>query len=148
MEKKIQKLEDLITWKEAKTLAVSIYKLTSSGNWIKDYSLQNQIRRSAISVPSNIAEGYGRGGNKEFIQFLYVSKGSLYELKTQLIIANEIGYIEAEAFEITIATIEKIAKLISGLINYLKQSEYKGNKFAEPEIEYGQTSNYELKTSN
>ncbi|MCC6690003.1 MAG: four helix bundle protein [Bacteroidia bacterium] len=96
MNNKVEKLEDLKAWFESKLLAVNIYKITSSDKWMRDYNLRDQIRRASVSVPSNIAEGYGRSSNKEFIRFLYISKGSLYELKTQLLIANEIGYISTQ----------------------------------------------------
>ncbi len=145
---KIKKLEDLIAWQEAKRLAVVVYQLTSTGVWSKDFSLCNQMRRCAVSVPSNIAEGYGRGGNKEFVHFLSIAKGSLYELKTQLIISKEIGYCSSDNFDSTIQHANTVAKIITGLVNYLKESEFKGNKFAEPEVEYNATSNFELKTSN
>jgi four helix bundle protein len=125
---KIEKLEDLLVWQSSKELAATVYKLTRTFN-SSDFGLTDQIRRAAISIPSNIAEGFGRGGNKEFLQYLSISKGSLYELKTQLLIAHEIGYINLENSNSIQLQIEKIAKMISGLISYLKSSELKGNKY-------------------
>jgi four helix bundle protein len=148
MSNKVQRLEDLIAWQESKAFSVAIYKLTSVEQWSKDYSLRDQIRRAAVSIPSNIAEGYGRGGNKEFIQFLSIAKGSLYELKTQLIIGKEIGYTFTIEFAEISNQIDKVAKIITGLLSYLKGSEYRGNKFAESEAEYYTSSNQELRTSN
>ena len=148
MKEKVQKLEDLKAWQEGKLLAVAVYKITLTEIWLKDYSLRDQIRRSSVSVPSNIAEGYGRSGNKEFIRYLYIAKGSLYELKTQLLIANEIGYLSELDLKNTGEQIDKVAKIISGLLHYLKETEYKGSKFAEPEIEYGISTNLEATTSN
>ncbi|MBJ7429558.1 MAG: four helix bundle protein, partial [Bacteroidia bacterium] len=84
---KIEKVEDLISWQKSKDLTIEIYKITKNSSFSKDFGLCNQIQRAAVSIPSNIAEGFGRGGNKEFLQFLSIAKGSLYELKTQLIIA-------------------------------------------------------------
>ena len=88
---KIQKFEDLEVWKEGVRLSVEIYK---SLGGCKDYSLRDQIQRSAVSIPSNISEGFERKGNKEFIQFLYIAKESCSELRTQLYIAVETGSIE------------------------------------------------------
>jgi four helix bundle protein len=130
---KIEKIEDLIVWQKAKNLSIEIYSVSNVGVFSKDFGLRDQIRRSAVSVPSNIAEGFGRGGNKEFLQFLSIAKGSLYELKTQLIIANEIGYIELELFNNLSNTIDEIGKLITGFMNYLSSSELKGIKFKRAE---------------
>jgi four helix bundle protein len=124
---KVEKLEDLVMWQKAIELATEIYKLNNPA-LTKDFALIDQLRRSAISVSSNIAEGYGRGGNKEFKQFLSIAKGSLYELKTQLIIANRITLItEAELDKLTF-NIDEIAKMISGMMNYLKSSKVTGYK--------------------
>lgn len=92
----------LKVWQAAKDLAVSIYKMTEKGNIARDYGLRDQIRRSAVSVCSNIAEGDERGSNRDAVRFLYIAKGSLAELITQLEIALEVGYIsqdEANKFE-------------------------------------------------
>ena len=88
---KIQKFEDLEVWKEGVRLSVEIYK--SLGE-CKDYRLRDQIQKSTVSIPTNIFEGFERKGNKEFIQFLYIAKGSCSELRTQLYIAAETGSIE------------------------------------------------------
>lgn len=85
--------KELEIWHDAKNLAVEIYKITMKGELTRDFGLRDQIRRAAVSIPSNIAEGDERYSNKESIRFLYIAKGSLAELHTQLIIANEIGYI-------------------------------------------------------
>ena len=91
---KIDRIEDILVWQKAKSLTVEIYNASNHGNFARDFGLRDQIIRAAVSIPSNIAEGFGRGGNKEFLQFLSIAKGSLYELKTQLIIANEIRYLD------------------------------------------------------
>jgi len=88
------KIEDMIAWQKAKMLTIEIYKLTNEPLFSKDFGLKDQIRRAAVSVPSNIAEGFGRGGTNEFRNFLSISKGSLYEVKTQLIIAFELGFVD------------------------------------------------------
>jgi len=124
---KIAKLEDLVMWQKAIELATEIYKLNHP-TLVKDFSLINQLRRSAVSVSSNIAEGYGRGGNKEFRQFLSVAKGSLYELKTQLIIVNQINLITDVEFERLTNKIDEIVKMIAGMMSYLKTSKITGHK--------------------
>ena len=108
--------KDLDVWKESISLVKEIYTLTK--NYPKDeiYGLTSQMRRCAVSIPSNIAEGSARNYDKEFIQFLYISLGSLTELETQLIISIEIKYINNYNFN----TIEMIKKKLLGLIKYLK----------------------------
>ena len=128
---KIEKLEDLIVWQKSRELVREIYTLTNKGDFSKDYSLKDQIRRASVSVASNIAEGFGRGGNKEFIQFLSISKGSLYELRTQLYIAIDLEYISETEFSTLNSLIDEVGKLINGFINYLQKSELKGSKFKQ-----------------
>ncbi len=126
---KIEKVEELISWQKSKDLTIEIYKITKNSSFSKDFGLCNQIQRAAVSIPSNIAEGFGRGGNKEFLQFLSIAKGSLYELKTQLIIAFEIGYINDIEYNKLKNDSEEIGKLITGFMNYLSKSELKGIKY-------------------
>lgn len=126
---KIEKVEDLISWQKSKDLTIEIYKITKNSSFSKDFGLCNQIQRAAVSIPSYIAEGFGRGGNKEFLQFLSIAKGSLYELKTQLIIAFEIGYINDIEYNKLKNDSEEIGKLIAGFMNYLNKSELKGIKY-------------------
>lgn len=123
------RLEDMLAWQKAKQLTIDIYKLTNEPLFSKDFGLKDQIRRAAVSVPSNIAEGFGRGGTNEFKNFLSISKGSLYEVKTQLIIAYELGLVEEPSKEKLTLNIEEITGMISGLIKYLKNTEIKGSKY-------------------
>jgi four helix bundle protein len=109
---------EMKVWKESMVLAREIYLITSNFPISERYSLANQLRRSAVSVPSNIAEGAGRGSNKEFLHFLYVARGSLLELETQLLLAYDLEFIERESNPIK--RIEEIRKMISGLIKHLK----------------------------
>ena len=108
----------LLVWQEAIALVKDTYKLTGSFPQYELYALSSQMRRAAVSVPSNIAEGAARMGKKEFIQFLAISRGSLSELETQFIVSKELGYIE-DLNEI-MKKIEKLFGLISGLINSLR----------------------------
>lgn len=124
------KIEDMLAWQKAKALTIEIYKITNEPLFSKDFGLKDQIRRASVSVPSNIAEGFGRGGTNEFKNFLSISKGSLYEVKTQLIIAYELGLVEEKMKEQLILNIEEVTEMIAGLIKYLKNTEIKGSKYS------------------
>ena len=128
---KIEKFEDLIAWQKAKTFAVRIYNATYEEKFARDYGLKDQIRRASISIVSNIAEGFERKGNKEFLQFLYISLGSVAEVKTQLIISFELDYMSEIMYnELNILIIE-IQKVINGLVSYIRESDLKGSKFID-----------------
>lgn len=97
-------------------MAVYLYKLTAKGSFSRDFGLRDQIRRAAVSIPSNIAEGDERDTNKDSVRFLYIAKGSLAELLTQLEICKEIGYISNEEFLYLSEEYTKIAKMLGKLI--------------------------------
>ncbi len=139
----IRKFEDLIAWQKARELSFEVYKVTSNGSFVKDFALREQIRRACISVVSNIAEGFERNGNKEFGQFLSVAKASAGELRAQLYIAKDIGYIDEEQFKHLLELTLNVSKLIGGLINYIRNSDLKGNKFKEDEGFYSSSQNIE-----
>ncbi len=124
-----KKFEDLEVWIVAKDTSVMIYKITENENLRKDFGLKDQIRRASISVISNIAEGFERNGNKEFIQFLSIAKGSAGEVRAQLYIIKELNFINEEEFVLLYEKVTQVSKMLSGFINYLKQSELKGTKF-------------------
>jgi four helix bundle protein len=107
--------KDLIVWQQGKSLAVEIYRLTSSEKFRFDHGLRDQMRRAAVSIPSNIAEGDERDTDKEAVRFFYIAKGSTAELNTQLIIAQEVGYIDGESF----SRIEEICKHIASMLGCL-----------------------------
>jgi len=109
------KFEDLRVWQRAKELAVFIYKLTAHGKFYKDFGLRDQIRRAAVSVPSNIAEGDELDSDKQAIRFFYIAKGSAAEVLTQAIISYEIDYITKEAY----THIEQECKGISSMLMML-----------------------------
>ena len=115
---KIQKFEDLNVWKESVKLSVKIYKSLKN---CKDFGLRDQLQRSAVSIPSNIAEGFDRKGNKQFIQFLYIAKGSCSELRTQLYIAVEVGIIEKTLGADYIEVTKKISAMLYKLIQVRKE---------------------------
>jgi four helix bundle protein len=120
--KTIRTHKDLEVWKESILLVKEIYRISS--NFPKDeiYGLTLQIKRSAISIASNIAEGAARNTKKEFIQFLYIALGSVSELETQLIIAKELNYLESNSI---FDNLEKIKYQILGLIKYLRNKNEK-----------------------
>jgi four helix bundle protein len=115
MSKKVEKFEDLIAWQKARKLTGRIYKTTNQGNFARDYSLKDQIRRAAVSTMSNIAEGFERGGAAEFHRFLVMAKGSCAELRNQLYIALDVAYIPADAFDSLTGEAIEVGKIIGGL---------------------------------
>ena len=125
----IEQFEDIEAWQQAQILVKDIYAATGSGRFAGDYSLKDQIRRAAVSIPSNIAEGFERGGNKEFIRFLYIAKGSCGEVRTQLYIARDQDYITQEQFQTLTHQTLRISKMLAGFIAYLQRSTYKGAKY-------------------
>lgn len=116
-------------WRKARELINFIYEITRENSFSKDYSLLDQIRRASVSVMSNIAEGFERGSNTEFIQFLFIAKGSAGETRTQLYIALDQAYITPEMFRKGKQLCIDVSGQISGLIGYLKGSRLKGEKF-------------------
>ena len=125
----LQRFEDVDAWKLSREITKLIYQYSGQGKFSKDYCLRDQIRRAAISVMSNIAEGFERGGNKEFIQFLSIAKGFTAEIESQLYIALDNNYISHAQFHELIHSTHSIKSLISGFIRYLKKTDFKGNKF-------------------
>jgi len=115
--KKITQFTDLIAWKEAQVFVVDVYNITKS-NFPKEelFGLTSQIRRAAVSVTSNISEGFGRHGYQEKLQFYRMARGSLNETVSQLYVARDIGYINDEVFVKLISKSEEVGKLLSGLI--------------------------------
>jgi len=108
--------KQLRVWADAKRMAVAIYQLSATGPLSKDFSLRDQIRRAAISVPSNIAEGDERDTDKDSVRFFYMAKGSLAELRTQLEIASEIGLVSTSDFTSLEAECIAIGKMLGALI--------------------------------
>ena len=106
----------LVVWQKAKALAVEVYELTRSESIKRDYALVDQLRRSAVSVPSNIAEGDERRSDKDSVRFFHIAKGSLAELSTQLEIAREVGYFPATQVEPLLTQCGELAKMLGALI--------------------------------
>jgi len=125
----IQKFEDIEAWQKARELTNAVYSFSGKGAFAKDFGLRDQIRRAAVSVMSNIAEGFERGGSAEFLQFLAIAKGSAGEVEAQLYVALDQGYLKQEEFDSIKAVALSTKKLIAGFMNYLKQSNLKGQKY-------------------
>ena len=108
----------LLVWQKAKDLAVKVYRITNSNPFIKDHGLKDQIRRSAVSIPSNIAEGDNLDTDRQSIRHFYIAKGSLAELRTQLIISKEIEYILSEKYKELEKRCDNISAMLTGLIKH------------------------------
>jgi len=115
MAQKVERFEDLIAWQKARQLTVDIYRITAHGEFAKDYGLRDQIRRAAVSVMSNIAEGFDRGSRGEFHQFLVIAKASCAEVRSQLYVAQDVRYIDQEAFSNLNSSTSELSRIIGGL---------------------------------
>ena len=123
--------EDLDAWKKSRQLAKLIYELSSHGSFSKDFALKDQIRRAAVSVMSNIAEGFDRGGDAEFRHFLAIAAGSLGELRFQLYVALDANFISKTQFDDLSLLARETGQVIGGLMKYLSQSNLKGMKYRQ-----------------
>ena len=112
---RIQSFEDLIAWQKARALTREIYFLSNTGVFRTDYVLRDQIRRASVSIMSNIAEGFERGGRKEFHYFLVIAKASAAELRSQLYIAHDIGYLDDKIFSQIMQQASEVSRILGGL---------------------------------
>jgi len=115
MKNSITKFEDLIAWQKARELTRRIYEITRAGEFAKDFRLSGQIQSAAVSIMSNIAEGFERGGLGEFHQFLSTAKASCAELRSQLYVALDVGYIDMPSFHDLRRQAEEVGRIIGGL---------------------------------
>ena len=113
----IEKFEDIISWQKSKSLTIRVYQIFKDS---KDFSFRDQMQRASVSIMNNIAEGFDRKGDKEFIHFLYIAKGSCSEVRSMLYLAHELKYISKEDFSELINTSLEISKLLNGLIKSIK----------------------------
>ena len=120
---KVQKVEDLIAWQKAEALAELVYSACRSGELARDFGLRDQMQRAAVSVMSNIAEGFERKTTTDFSHFLYIAKGSLGELKSQLFLTARLKLIPPAVFGPTYSLADETGKVISGLISSLTQNQ-------------------------
>lgn len=125
----IKTFEDLIAWQKARELTKAVYRMTAANEFNRDFSLKDQMRRASVSVMSNIAEGFDRGGRAEFHQFLVIAKASCAELRSQLYIALDAGYIKAEHFKQMVLLNQEVSRIISGL---RKAVQHQRKSFTKP----------------
>lgn len=128
----IRSFEDIESWRLARELSKEIFELTLLGSFSKDYGLKDQINRSSGSTMDNIAEGFERGGTKEFIHFLSIAKGSCGEVRSQLYRALDRNHISENVYQSIKEKCEVVSKKINALILYLRESEIRGMKFHDP----------------
>jgi four helix bundle protein len=121
--------EDLKVWQKARILCMEVFELIQQDKFSRDYKLKDQINGSSGSVMDNIAEGFGRQGNNEFIQFLTIANGSVLEVKSQLYRALDRHYMQQNKFDELEKLIEEIRKMITSLVSYLGKSDFRGPKF-------------------
>ena len=126
---KIERFEDLEIWQEARDLCKFVFSITLSDAFKKDFKFRDQIRASSGSIMDNIAEGFERGGNKEFMQFLYIAKGSCGETRSQSYRALDFQYLSNEESDLLLEKTTNLSKRISSFITYLKNSDLKGTKY-------------------
>ena len=124
-----KQFEDLEVWIQARNLCRKIYQLLRHVSFKNDLALSNQLKRSSGSIMDNIAEGFERNGNKEFVQFLYIAKGSCGEVRSQLYRSFDQSYLDDQTFQSLLDEARYISSLLQKLIRYLKDSELKGNKY-------------------
>lgn len=130
----VKNFEDLEIWKDVRLLTRGIYQLTRDSSFFKDVALRDQIRRAAVSIMSNIAEGFERGGNQEFIQFLYVSKVSRGEVRSQLYVALDQSYVAPTNCDNASKSLRRLSIMMSNVIDYLKRSGMKGSNIQRQSV--------------
>ena len=128
----ITRFEDIEAWQLGRELKRSVYQCSKVGEFARDFALKDQIRRAAISVTANIAEGFEREGNREFIQFLNTSKGSCGEVQDHLYTALDESYVTPKQFDELYGKAAAVGRKIGAFMKYLQQSELRGRKFSKP----------------
>lgn len=118
----ISNFEDIDAWMKARELTNEVYEVTERDQLSRDFGLKDQLQRASVSIMSNIAEGFERGGNQEFIQFLFQARASCAEVQSQLYVAKDREYISEEEFERMYSLAQEVSKLVSGFISYLRES--------------------------
>lgn len=117
---KFESFEDIIAWQKAYGLTLDVYRQTSDGNFSRDFGLRDQIRRAAVSIMANIAEGHGRRSNSEFANFLNLARGSAHEVQSHLHIAHGLGYIDKDIFEDLYQRLGEVSRMTLSLAKYLR----------------------------
>jgi four helix bundle protein len=146
----IRTFEEIEAWQKARELVREIYRISNHGPFSRDFGLRDQIRRASVSIMSNIAEGFERDGTGEFIQYLSMVKGSLGEVKSQLYVAFDLGYLDEQMSHRLSESVSVTGRMVAGLIKYLRQSKLKGAKYkrASARKPHPVTRNQKLETGN
>lgn len=116
----LKSYRELLVWQKATDFAVECYRFTATFPKAETYGLTSQIRRAGVSIPANIAEGYGRGSRKEYVQFLLISQGSLKELETHIIISEKLAYLTPTQRDVELAQTDELGRMLGSLIRRLK----------------------------
>ena len=114
-------VKDLIVWQKAYAVSLDVYRLTQTFPSLEQYGLVSQLRRAVVSIPSNIAEGRGRGSKKDFRRFLQIARGSLEEVRTQLMLSKDLGYLKSDSYEKLEEDLLEIRKMLNSLINKISE---------------------------
>jgi len=121
--------EEIEAWQKARLLTSKIYTESNARKFQRNFGLRDRIRRASVAILSNIAEGFERGGNREFLQFLSIAKGSAGEVKSQLYVALDQSYLSKERFDELFHLADEVSQMIGGLMRYLRSSKMKGAKY-------------------
>lgn len=119
---KVERFEDMVAWQKARSLVGAVYRVTDEGSFAKDFGLRDQIRRAAVSIMSNIAEGFDRASRPDFHRFVVIAKGSCAEVRSQLYIASDVGHINKDQLVKLLGQAEELARILGGLRLSLSQS--------------------------
>ncbi len=125
---RIESFRDLRVWQQARRLATSVYRLTKSSPANERFGLTQQLRRAAVSVPSNIAEGWGRGAGRDFTRFLHIARGSLCEIETQLLLSEDLGFLRDSEYDALLAEVYDCSRMLSGLIRSMQRREQENHQ--------------------
>jgi len=136
--KAAESFEDLHVYQRARELTNSIYALTREGSFSRDYGLVDQIRRACVSIMSNVAEGFERGAKAEFIQFLFIAKGSCGEVRAQLQVARDQVYLDQADYERLHDLARRVSGMLSNFLAHLQKTDYRGEKFSRPNRQLAQ----------
>ena len=118
----VRRFEDLIAWQKARALTADVYRLTGAGGLARDYGLRDQIQKAAVSAMSNIAEGHERCSPADFARFLRIAKASCAEVRSQLYVALDVGYVPRDAFDRLLSQAEEVGRIIGGLLAAVEQN--------------------------
>ena len=132
---KFERFEDIEAWQRARRLVSALHPIVTSTAFARYFALRDQLLRASVSIMANIAEGFGRGGDKEFHNFLSLAKASASEVQSHLYVAKDLKLIDADQFQTLYTDTDAIGNLIGGLMRYLRESDLKGSKFAQSSVQ-------------